>query len=117
MGGSFCARPDAKPASTFADRAVRERVSASRSKGLKRIRLCRPEQDVALLAKRQFYYAFRRQVLGLQDHLLVGNGDVVDAQTAAFDLTPRLAIRRHEAGLDERRQHADAGVELAAGNL
>ena len=76
------------------------------------MRLCRPEQDVAFLAKRQLDHAFRREVTKLQHHLLVADGDIVDAQTAALDLAPRLAIGGDKARLDEQRQDADAGFEL-----
>ena len=41
---------------------IRERVSASPRKRQKRIRLCRLEQDVALLAERELDDALRRQV-------------------------------------------------------
>src|SRR6202165_3268976 len=91
-----------------------ERVSAARSRCLARMHLCRLEQDVALLAEGQFDYAFRSEIPGRQHHLLVGNSDIVDAQTAALDLTPCLAIRRDEASPDEQRQHADAGFEFSA---
>src|SRR3981081_3260893 len=95
----------------------RERVSASLSKGLGRIRLCRPEQDVALLAERQFDHALWREIAGPQDHLLVCNSDIVDAQPAALDLSARLAVRRDKSGPDEQRRHADAGFEFSAGNF
>src|SRR3982074_2522236 len=92
----------------------RERVSEPPSKGLKRMRLCRLEQDVPLLAERQFYHAFRREVLGLQGHLLVRNGDVVDAQPAALDLPPRLAIRSDETRFHKSSENTKFGFELAA---
>src|ERR1700674_3792734 len=95
----------------------RERVSASPSKGLKRMRLCRLEQDVALLAERQFYNAFGREILEREHHLLVLNDHIVDAETAALDLAAGLAIRRDKAGPDEQRQHADAGFEFGARNF
>src|SRR5207247_6130954 len=97
----------------LADRARRERVSASLSKGLKRMRLCRLEQDVALFAERQLYHALRREIAGRQQHLLVGHDFIVDAETAALDLAPCLAIRPDKAGPDEQRQHADAGFDFA----
>src|SRR6267154_62390 len=89
-----------------------ERVSAARSRGLGRMRLCRLEKDVALLAERKLDHAFRREIAMPENHLLVGNGGIVDAETAALDLAARLAIRRDEAGFDEQRQHAGAGVEF-----
>src|SRR5437763_3327448 len=101
----------------FRSMTGRERVFVSASKGQKRMRLCRLEQDVALFAKRQFYHAFRGELGGLQDHLLIRNCDVVDAQPAALDLAARLAIRGDKSGPDERRQHADAGVEFPTRNL
>src|SRR3954467_3084829 len=58
----------------------------------KLIRLCRPEQDVLLLAERQLDHAFRRQVGRRQRHLLVGDGLVVDAQAAAPDLAPCFPV-------------------------
>src|SRR4030081_1772786 len=97
--------------------STKERFSAARSRGLGRMRLCRPEQDVAFLAKRQLDHAFRREVTKLQHHLLVADGDIVDAQTAALDLAPRLAIGGDKARLDEQRQDADAGFEFATGNF
>src|SRR3984893_10013388 len=93
---------------------TKERFSAAKSRGLGRMRLCRPEQDVALPANRQFYDAFRCEVSELEHHLVVADGGIVDAQTATLDLAPRLAIRGDEAGLDETRQHADAGLEFGA---
>ena len=70
-----------------------------------------------LLAHRQLDDAFRRQVAGVQDHLLVGDGSVVDAKAAALDLAARLAVGGDEAGPDEQREHADAGVKFAARNF
>src|SRR3979490_2176696 len=78
-------------ASEFWSMRIMERLSAAKSSGFGRIRLCRPEQDVALLAKRKLDHAFRRKMRRRQRHLLVSNGDVVDAETAALDLPPRLA--------------------------
>src|ERR1700676_1243782 len=95
----------------------KERVSVPASKGLERMRLCRLEQDVALLADGQFYHAFRCEIPRLQHHLFVGHGNVVDAKTAALDLTTRLAVGGDEAGLDEQPQHAAAGFEFGAGNF
>src|SRR4030081_1773305 len=96
---------------------TKERFSAAKSRGLGRMRLCRPEQDVALLANRQFYDALRSEVCELEHHLLVADRGIVDAQSAALDLAPRLAIRGDEAGLDEPRQHADAGFQFGASNF
>src|ERR1700726_1373998 len=79
----------------------RERVSALPGKCLKRMRLCRLEQDVTLLAHRQLDHAFRRQVGRLQHHLLVGDRSIVDAQATALDLAPRLAIGCDKARSDE----------------
>src|SRR5450432_4321487 len=97
--------------------STKERFSAAKSRGPGRMRLCRPQQDVALPANRQFYNAFRREVRVLEHHLLVADRGIVDAQTPALDLAPRLAIRGDEAGLDETRQHADAGLELGASDF
>src|SRR5450631_4765526 len=91
---------------------TKERFSAAKSRGPGRMRLCRPQQDVAFPANRQFDDAFRCEVGELEHHLLVADRCIIDAQTAALDLTPRLAIRGDEAGLDETRQHADAGFEF-----
>ena len=53
--------------------------------------------------------------VGLQHHLLVGDRDVVDAQAAALDLAPRLAIRGDKAGLDEGSASTpSSGFEFAA---
>src|SRR3979411_2804449 len=87
------------------------------SRGLGRMRLCRLEQDVTLLAKGQLDHAFRREVRGLQDHLLVANSGIVDAKTAALALTARPAVCRAKTGFDEQRQHADAGLESSARNF
>ena len=54
---------------------------------------------------------------GIQRHLLVGDGNVVDAQAAALDLAPRLAVGGNEARLDEGGEHADAGIKFAARNF
>src|SRR5229473_6373219 len=96
---------------------TKERFSAAKSRGPGRMRLCRPQQDVALPANRQFYDAFRCEVGELEHHLLVVDRGIIDAQTSALDLAPRLAIRGDEAGLDETRQHADAGLEFGASNF
>src|SRR3981189_2260186 len=97
--------------------STKERFSAAKSRGLGRMRLCRLEQDVALLAKRQFYYAFGRETRGVEHHLLIADRDVVDPKTATLDLTARLAIRSDEAGPDKPGQHADAGLEFGTGNF
>src|ERR1700691_1445519 len=49
--------------------------------------------------------------------LSINFSSVIAAQTAPLDLAARLAVRRHQAGLDEQRQHAGAGFELGTGNL
>src|SRR3954470_9569348 len=92
----------------FWSMALTERFSGRRSRGLERMCLCRLEQHVTLPAERQLDDAFRREVLQVQDRLLVGDGGIVEAKAAALDLTPRLAVRRNQAHLDERRKYADA---------
>src|SRR4051795_12304153 len=63
-----------------------ERLSAAKNSGFGRIRLCRPEQDVAFLAKRKLDDALRRKMRWREHHLFVGHGEVVDAKAAALDL-------------------------------
>ena len=53
-----------------------------------------------------------REIARSEDRAVVGHGVVVDPQAAALDLPPRLAGRGHEAGADEGRQHAEAGLEF-----
>ena len=72
---------------------------------------------MALFAERQFDHALRREVLEREHYLVVADDCVVDAQPAALDLAPRLAVGRDKAGPDEQRQHADAGFEFAARNF
>ena len=48
---------------------------------------------------------------------LVADRLVVDAHRAALDVPPRLAVGGGEAGRDEQRQQADAGLELSGGDL
>src|SRR6476646_1633157 len=91
-----------------------ERVSASPRNRQKRIRLCRLEQDVALPAERELDDALRCEVFSRQHHLLVRDSDVVDAQAAALDLAPCLAVGGDQACPDEGREHAGAGVEFGA---
>jgi len=69
--------------------------------------LGRLEQDVLFLPHGKLDDAFRREVGRRQNHLLVGDGGIVDAQAAALDLAPRLAVRGDEAGFHERVQNAD----------
>src|ERR1700734_651927 len=64
------------------------------------MRLCRLEQDVALLAQRQLDHAFRRQIGEREYHPLVGNDPVVDAETAALDLAARFTIRCYKSDCD-----------------
>src|SRR5256885_1628842 len=97
--------------------ASRERVSALPSKRQKRIRLCRLEQDVLLLTHRELDDAFGREIARVEDHLLVTHGSIIDTKSAALDLAARLAVRCDEAGLDEHRQDADAGLKFAARNF
>ena len=47
---------------------------------------------MALLAERQLDHALRRQRGGRQNHLLVGDGRVVDLEAAALDLAAGLAV-------------------------
>ena len=54
---------------------------------------------------------------GVEHHLLIGDGNVVDAEAAALDLSTRFAIGGDEARLDERGEHADAGIQLATRNF
>ena len=70
---------------------------------------------MALLAERQFDHAFRRQIRVRQRHLLVGDGSIINPQSAALDLPARLAIGGDEARLDEGRQNARAGCRLQMG--
>src|SRR3954453_14411825 len=96
----------------FSSMPVRGRVSAFSSKGLNRMLLCRLEQDVALFAERYLYPPLRREICGLEDHLLLGSHDVVDAQPATLDLTTRLAVRCHKPGTHKGRQPAQARIEF-----
>src|SRR3954452_22075351 len=75
-------------ASEFWSMKLMERLSAARNSGFGRIRLCGPEQDVALLAKRKLDHALLSEVRRCQHHLLVGNGGIVDAEAAPLDLPP-----------------------------
>src|SRR6185437_7162277 len=93
------------------------RVSTGPSKWLTRMRLCRPEQDVTLLAERQFDHAFGCEIGRPQNHSLVGQRDVIDAKAAALDLAPCLAVGADEPGLDEGCQDAETGLKLGLRNF
>ena len=52
---------------------------------------------------------------GPSDGALVRHHRIVHLEAAALDLAARFAGRGHQAGPDEGRQHADAGLELGRG--
>ena len=52
-----------------------------------------------------------------EHHLLVGNGDVVHAQSATLDVPARLAVRRDQSRFHEGSEHAEAGLQTGARNF
>src|SRR5262249_39499900 len=59
-------------------------------------RLPRPQQDVPLLAERKLDDALPCEVARREHHLLIGDGDVVDLETPALDLSACLALGGHQ---------------------
>src|SRR5215510_3094072 len=73
-------------------------------------RLHRPQQDVPLLAERKLDEALRCEVARREHHLLVGDGDVVDLETPALDLSACLALRGHQADVNGSVEDAEDGL-------
>src|SRR6266403_5202355 len=93
-----------------------ERLSAAKNSGFGRIRLCRPEQDVFLLAKRKLDHAFPRKVRRCQGHPLVGDSRIIDTKTATLDLAPRFAVRSDETSRYKgSKDTKHPSFEIAAG--
>src|SRR6266850_7379664 len=88
--------------------SIKERVSAAKSRGLGRMRLCGPEQDVAFLAKRQLDHALRREMRTVEHHGRSCDRDVVDLQTASIDMTLCFAERPDQSCELSREKDRDA---------
>src|SRR5215470_12049018 len=73
-------------------------------------RLHRPQQDVPLLAERKLDDALWCEVAHREHHLLVGDRDVVDLETPAFDLPARLALGGHQADVNGSVEDAEDGL-------
>src|SRR5205807_2365596 len=74
------------------------------------------EQDMSFFPERELDHLLRRDVLGSEHHLLVGDREIVHLESTALDLPPRLSVRTYQPRFHEGREHAHAGLDPGTRN-